>query len=160
MARSATTTAAGDQAMELAELLVHATRRLHRGSMEHLGPLGLTVAQARVLHVLSDRGALRMADVAALLDVVPRTATSMVDGLEAAALVRRWPDPEDRRSVRVELTAAGRRLLDRLHVARRASAEQVFGTLTSAERRQFVALLEQLCERGGCSVCGHGNGAL
>ncbi len=44
---------------------------------------------------------LRMADIAAQLDVVPRSVTTMVDGLEAAGLVVRRADPDDRRSVLV-----------------------------------------------------------
>ena len=160
MARTATTSRGrSDENLELAELLIHATRRLRRGSAEHLSPLGLTVVQARVLGIVAEEGAVRMADIAARLDVGPRSATSMVDGLEVAGLVRRRPDAEDRRSVRVELTPAGGRLLARLHDARRASAEQVFGSLAPAERRQLVAILERLCERGGCTLCCHESGA-
>src|SRR5574340_1492324 len=89
MARTGTTSRGrSDQTLELAELLTHATRRLRRCSAEHLSPLGLTMVQARVLRIVAEQGAVRMADIAARLDVVPRTATSLVDGLEAAGLVR------------------------------------------------------------------------
>lgn len=163
MARTATRPPAGAQhgtapAMELAELLGHAARRLRRGSAAHLGPLGLTTAQAHVLRFVG-QGPVRMADIAAHLDVVPRTVTPMVDGLEAAGLVVRRPDPGDRRSVLVTPTAEGRRLLERLKRARRATAQQVFGSLSDAQREQLRDLLGQLCERGGCVACRHENGA-
>ncbi len=43
-----------------------------------------------------------MATIAERLSVVPRTVTDLVDGVEAAGLVARHPDPEDvaRRSSR------------------------------------------------------------
>ena len=69
-----------------AELLVRTSRRLRRSSMAELGPMGLTGAQARViLYLVAVGHPARMADIAAALEVVPRTATSVVDDLEAAA---------------------------------------------------------------------------
>ena len=136
------------RALDLADLIGQASRRLRRGSMAHLGPLGLTMAQARALRCVA-HGPLRMADIAAQLEVVPRTVTPMVDGLEAAGLVRRRADPLDRRSVLVETTDEGARLVDRLHKARRATAAQVFSTLSADERRQLADLLGRLC-RAGC----------
>jgi DNA-binding MarR family transcriptional regulator len=38
--------------------------------------------------------------------------TNRIDHLEQRGLVRRRPDPTDARSVRVQLTAAGRRRVD------------------------------------------------
>lgn len=133
---------------DLADLVAQTARRIRRGSTEHLAPLGITGAQARVLRIVSD-GPIRMADIAARLEVVPRSVTSMVDGLEETGLVRRRPDPDDRRSVLVEPTPGGKRLLARLHDARRATAEQVFGPLDEADRAELVRLLGRLCA-GGC----------
>src|ERR1035438_5832265 len=71
-----------DTTLELAELLTHTSRRLRRGSIVQLAPLGLTYAQARVLRLVAAHGRpLRMADLAAQLDVVPRSVTTMVDAL-------------------------------------------------------------------------------
>jgi len=143
-----------DSPLELAELLSHSARRLRRGSTVQLAPLGLTGAQARVLRILAraDRP-LRMADIAAGLEVVPRSVTTMVDGAEAAGLIVRGPDPEDRRAVRVSLTAAGHALLERLERARRTSAEEVFGALDGRQRADLARLLGTLCRRGGCCSC-------
>jgi DNA-binding MarR family transcriptional regulator len=147
--------------LELAELLSHTARRLRRGSSVQLAPLGLTYAQARVLRlVAAGREPLRMADLAAQLDVVPRSVTTMVDALETAGLVARHADPGDRRSVLVALSEAGRLLLVRLEVARRDSAEEVFGGLDVTQRHRLLQLLEVLCVRGSCVSCcgptGHG----
>ena len=143
-----------DSTLELAELLTHTARRLRRGSIVQLAPLGLTYAQARMLrHVAAAGSPLRMADLAAQLEVVPRSVTTMVDALEATGLVARHADPGDRRSVHVVLTDEGRRLLDRLEAARRDSAEEVFGSLDRAQRGALLELLGALCARGACVSC-------
>jgi len=153
-AHKASGSIAVDSTSELAELLSHAARRLRRGSAMELAPLGLTYGQARLLHIIAMAGQpLRMADIASQLEVVPRSVTTMVDGVEAAGFVARRPDPDDRRSVLVELTAAGRRLQQRLSQARQNSAQVVFGKLAPAERAELLRLLEVLCEHGECHIC-------
>lgn len=132
-----------DAALEIADLLGRTVRRLHRGTNEALAPLGLSPAQARVVHLLAE-GPLRMATIAERLAVVPRTVTDLVDGVEAAALVTRRPDPDDRRSTLVALTPDGRRLLDRMDAARRASAELVFGRLDDVDRAILLRVLRDL----------------
>jgi DNA-binding MarR family transcriptional regulator len=149
-----------DITLELAELFTHTARRLRRGSIVQLAPLGLTYAQARVLRLVAAEGRpLRMADLAAQLDVVPRSVTTMVDALTEAGFVARLADPGDRRSVLVALSDEGRRLLDGLEAARRDSAEEVFGGLDPDQRNQLHEVLEELCARGACvSCCGpHGH---
>jgi DNA-binding MarR family transcriptional regulator len=143
-----------DTALELAELLSHSARRLHLGSTAQLAPLGLTNAQARVLRIVASAGhPLRMADIAARLEVVPRSVTTMVDGVEEAGLIVRSTDPGDRRSVLVSLTPRGHALLHRLERARRATAEDIFGRLAGDERADLARLLGTLCRRDGCPRC-------
>ncbi len=117
-----------------------------------LAPLGLSGSQARVVRLLAD-GPLRMAAIADRLGVVPRTATDMVDSVDAAGLVARRADPGDRRSVLVELTASGRTLVERLDRARLESARVVFDVLDGGERETLLAMLRAVCDRGACPVC-------
>ncbi len=127
---------------QLAELLACTSWRLRRAARTELEPLGLTFAQARALRLLARAGGpVRIGALAARLEVVPRSATTMVDALEAAGLVSRQADPADRRSVLVGLTAAGDELLARLGRARRASAEALFARLDATQREQLLELL-------------------
>ncbi len=143
-----------EPALEIADLLGQVVRQLHRGTSEALAPLGLSRVQARVVRLLAD-GPLRMATIAERLSVVPRTVTDLVDGVEAAGLVVRRPDPEDRRSTFVALTPEGRLLLDRLDVARRDSAERAVGRLDPADRAVLLRLLRDLTEEPA-DACGPG----
>ena len=135
---------------QLAEALTRASWRLRRATVRELGPLGLTFAQSRVLRMLARRDEpVRMGDLAARFEVAPRSATSMVDALEAAGLVERQADPTDRRSVLVGLTPDGLALMDRVSELRRASAQALFGRLTPAQQEQLLDMLTALNEPAG-----------
>ena len=130
---------------ELAELFGRTMRRLHRGTREALRPLGLSGSEARLVRSLAG-GPLRMAAIADRFSVVPRTVTDIVDGAEVAGVVVRRTDPDDRRSTLVELTPAGRLLLDRLEAVRRESAAVVFEVLSQSQRGDLLALLRTICD--------------
>ncbi|MFD4631087.1 MarR family winged helix-turn-helix transcriptional regulator [Streptomyces sp. NPDC058284] len=129
----------------LAEQLLRLTRRLQRIQKRHLGPTGITPAQSRLLRTLAHyETPPRMADLAERLEVVPRAVTTLVDGLEAADLVRRAPDPTNRRVIRIELTDAGLKALGELRGVRRAAAEDVLAPLDTEQRAQLGILLNAL----------------
>ncbi len=127
---------------ELSNELMRAFRRLRRSERKELAPFGLTFGQARALRIVASRdGGLRIGELAAELEIVPRSATTMVDGLEEAGFVTRRPDPSDRRSVIVGCSEDGRALLTRLSRAQRTSAEQLFEGLSGEEARELLRLL-------------------
>jgi DNA-binding MarR family transcriptional regulator len=129
----------------LADAFMHVAKRMRGRWMQQLAPLGLTPGQGRALAVVARAGdGIRMADLAGRLDIVPRSATSVVDGLEEVGLVLRRPDPGDRRSMLVALTEAGRLLLARIEEAKRDAADEMFGALEPAEREQLLAVLLRL----------------
>jgi DNA-binding MarR family transcriptional regulator len=59
-------------------------------------------------------GGLRVNELARAVVLSPTGMSRFVDRLEAEGLVRREPDPEDRRALQVVLTDAGRDLLRRM----------------------------------------------
>ncbi|HEY8546485.1 MAG TPA: MarR family transcriptional regulator, partial [Acidimicrobiales bacterium] len=81
---------------------------------------GLTPSQASALMSVGKHGPLTLGRLARIEQIAPPTTTRIVAKLEDDGLVRRETDPNDRRSVLVELTAEGRRRLD--HSRRRRSA--------------------------------------
>ena len=129
----------------LADVFTHVAKRLRGRWMHQLAPLGLTPGQGRARGVIARAGdGIRMADLAGRLDIGPRSATSVVAGLEVPGRVMRRPDPGDRRSLLVSLTEAGRLLVSRIEEAKRGAAEEMFGTLPAAEREQLLAVLLRL----------------
>ncbi|MEU3655384.1 MarR family transcriptional regulator [Streptomyces sp. NPDC032161] len=129
----------------LAEQLLRVTRRLQRIQSRQLEPIGITPAQFRLLRIVAHYdGPPRMADLAQRLDVVPRAVTSLVDGLETSGRVRRAPDPDNRRVIRIEITEEGLATLRSLRDARRAAAEEILAPLTTDQREVLGGLLSAL----------------
>lgn len=131
----------------LADQLIRLSRRLHRSQRNLLEPLGITPAQARLLRTLAHcEEPPRMADLAHRLEVVPRAVTTLVDALEAMELVRRVPDPHNRRVIRIEPTPAGGAALLDLRRARRTAAAELLAPLDDGQRAALTALLAVLDE--------------
>lgn len=100
--------------------------------------LGLSLAQWRVLAVLSRREGLSQARLAESLEIQPMTLVRQIDRLEAMGLVARQPDPDDRRAVRLALTPAAAPLLARM----RAISDELWDAALagfSAEARAALA---------------------
>ncbi len=70
--------------------------------------------------------------------------THIVDRLEAAGLVERTLDVEDRRSILVGLKGEGRALVDRAGVAHLSSERELLQVLTREEQQRLAALLKKL----------------
>jgi DNA-binding MarR family transcriptional regulator len=70
--------------------------------------------------------------------------TNRLDRLEEMELVRRLPDPSDRRGRLVELTAKARRLVDKAVVDHIADEERLITPLSRAERARLAELLRKL----------------
>jgi len=70
--------------------------------------------------------------------------TSRIDRLERRGLVRRLPDPDDRRGVIVELTDEGAGLVDEAVAAVAESDRQLLARLDADEIAQLQALLKKL----------------
>ena len=133
-----------DEDETLADLFWAVARRLRHQTRETVAPFGVTPGQARALAILAREGAMRLSALSDSLRIVPRSGTEVVDALEERGLVRRSPDPADRRATLVTLTDAGRDLAAGLGAARRAEAAALFGTLTASDRESLTRILTTL----------------
>ena len=97
--------------------------------------------QLRVLTIVAGNGHTNMNRLAEALDVVPSSASRLCDRLEATGLLRRVPDPRDRREVRLLLTGAARRMLDDLRERRLTALGEVLERMTPAGRQELVRAL-------------------
>ena len=144
----------------LADLVMALSRNLRRGARATLAPLGLTPAAARALHVIMRADeALRMSDLAQRLSIAPRSATSVVDALEEAGLVRREIDRDNRRSFLLALTERGESARAAVAQARRAAAKEAFGELDSGRRAELARTLTVALDSSGCHPKAESSGA-
>jgi len=130
---------------ELADRLFQVAHRLRRSTQRVFAPLGLTPAQERALRIVTrSGGSVRMGEIAARMGIVPRSATGLVDRLEEAGVVRRAPDPDNRRSVLVSLDERGEDLHAAMAKARAEAAEELFAPLSASQRAELARLLDLL----------------
>ncbi|WP_328941805.1 MarR family transcriptional regulator [Streptomyces sp. NBC_00250] len=102
---------------------------------------GLTSTQAKVLAQLD--GPLPMRALATLLVCDASNVTGIIDRLEARSLVRREPDPADRRVKNVVATDEGREIIRRVREEMQATGGAL-DTLDEDESTTLYALLARL----------------
>lgn len=103
-------------------------------------------AQLRVLTIVLGNQHTNMSRLAEALDVVPSSASRLCDRLEATGLLRRVPDPRDRREVRLMLTPAARKLLAGVREARRRALADVLDRMPEPARQELVRALQAFAE--------------
>ena len=103
------------RAEEYAVRLERATRgllALNVSVLEHM-EISVGLAPLRALQSLDRRGPSMVGELGDDLGLVPSTASRLSDRLAEAGLITRRPAPSNRRSTLLELTDAGRAILDR-----------------------------------------------
>jgi len=122
---------------------------------------GLSLRQYAALSGIR-QGASSPGELARLWQVTPAVITGVIDRLERRELVRREPDPDDRRRLRLALTETG---LAASMLVERALTEDLAAQLSQATpqaldelgralellQRTFLALEEQTPQRAGMS---------
>lgn len=132
-------------------IYAHVQRRAERW----LAPLGLTWETFSVIVALRRSGTpyeLSPGELQRQSLLTSGAMTHRIDRVEALGLVVRRADPEDRRGLRVRLTARGRRLADRAIAAHFHETAQLLGGITREEAGRLDALLAKLLgslEAGG-----------
>jgi DNA-binding MarR family transcriptional regulator len=88
--------------------------------------------------------AMRPTDIYRQSLITSGAATNRIDRVSKLGLVRRVPDPSDRRGIIVELTPSGRALADRAIDLQFTMLDERLSALTRSERVQLSALLSKL----------------
>ncbi len=122
-------------------LLVQATNAVRRASdRAALTAGGITTAQAGALFAIAKAGRPSQRHIGATLGLGEAAVTGLVNRLETAGLVRREPDPDDRRARRLTLTDEGRHALDVIEPARLALNHRIAELLGDDAERVAAAL--------------------
>jgi DNA-binding MarR family transcriptional regulator len=123
------------------------TRRIRRSHNEVLAEHGLTWEEWDVLGALRRAGSpyrRSAGQLAKIAELSSGAMTNRLDRLEQAGFVQRIPDPNDRRGVLVELTAAGRKKWLESTGAEAEREALIAAALTKAEKEQLNGLLRRL----------------
>jgi DNA-binding MarR family transcriptional regulator len=108
--------------------------------------LDLTYAQSQVLFHVADNAGCHMGDVAKAFGVTLPAITHIVDRLEEKQFLGRADDPADRRVYVLELTRAGRALVQELHGLQMRGVEAVLRRMSAEDRQRVIRGLEALVD--------------
>ena len=128
----------------LVSLVTQLSKALHRRSTDEL--LGMRLKAYMALGYLRDHPGTTQQELESGLLLDANTVVLILNELEAAQFVVRRRDPEDRRRHIVELTAAGRRALERADRAREGLEGEILAPLSAEERKTLRRLIERVLE--------------
>lgn len=112
-----------------------------------LRPLGVSSAGGLVLGQLRDHGPMSPSEIGDRLIVTRATVTGVVDSLERRGLVRRSPNPDDRRGVIVALTDEGVDVVGQVRLLVHRHERAWMDVLSDEELRTYVGLMHRIQER-------------
>jgi MarR family 2-MHQ and catechol resistance regulon transcriptional repressor len=132
------------EALDAYVKLLRAGRSVLARVEPRLAAAGLTPTQFGVLEAILHKGPLSQRELCRKVLTSPGNMTDLVDKLEARRLVHRARQSSDRRAVRVELTHAGRDLIEALFARHAEDVAAAMAGLDTGELRQLGELLRRL----------------
>jgi DNA-binding MarR family transcriptional regulator len=120
---------------------------LKRSADETFAAYGLNHGEWKVLLTLRRSGEPYLRSpgwLAEHLNLSSGAMTNRLDRLEESNLIRRLPDPNDRRALKVELTDEGHRVWRESIGAQATKEAEIASTLTEGEKEQLTTLLRKL----------------
>jgi MarR family transcriptional regulator, organic hydroperoxide resistance regulator len=135
---------------EVAVSILRTAALIERHFAQVVAQSGITVQQYNVLRILRGAGEEGLPTLVIRDRMIHEAPgiTRLLDKLETAGLARRERCSPDRRQVFCYITDAGLAVLDRLEAAMKEADDAAVGSLSEAEQRQLLKLLEGVRTRG------------
>lgn len=140
--------------MDIHSMPGHLIRRLNQISValfaEHMSRAGLTLTpvQFAALSAVDGHPGIDQATVAGLVAYDRATLGKVIDKLEARGLITRKTSPSDRRAKALDLTEAGRALLNQARPLVLELQPDILTGLSADERETFLILIEKITMAG------------
>lgn len=132
----------------IADLFSDVMRRVFSWKTQAV-PSDITVGELRCMMAVGRLGAPSMTELSERLHLKPSTVTAFVDELVQHGLAGRAVDAEDRRMVRVALTAKGKRVRQQKRRARRQRLMAALADLNDEQLGQILDVLQMLQAAAG-----------
>lgn len=131
-------------AEQLFEALGSVRRQVRRTAGPPWPAATLSGSQIELVRLVRREPGHTVNEVAEALGLAPNTVSTLVGQLTDAGLLRREPDPADRRVARLHVTAAARRRIEGWRDARAELAARALGRLDPADREVLRAAVPAL----------------
>lgn len=131
-------------AKELTVYLPLLMRGIFKRQSDEIARGKITMPQYLVLDLIETRGALKMSEIAFAMSVSLPAMTGIVDRLHLTGMVARSYDPKDRRLIRINLSAKGRKIVTKIRKQRQEVISEVFGQLSDEERQSYLKIIKKV----------------
>lgn len=129
---------------ELLQVFVRRFGFLNISCMENCCGEEISLVQSHILYELKRRDKPSMQQVAEALGIDITTFSRQIKNLESKGLVRKSPDPEDRRVNLLSLTPEGARVEGEINHRMAGYIERIFAQLTDFEKETVVRSIKLL----------------
>lgn len=129
---------------DLAALMVPVGRSLMRAELPLLEAHGVTMWAYAVLTALRDNEASSQASLADAIGADRTRIIAVLDDLQDRKMINRQPDPSDRRSNLLSLTAGGRKAVTAVQKAIQDNEKRILAGVSSEDRDAFLRVLMHL----------------
>ncbi len=141
-----------DARPDLAALMVPLGRSLMRAELPLLEAHGVSMWAYAVLTALRDNEASSQASLADTIGADRTRIIAVLDDLQERKLINRQPDPSDRRSNLLSLTAAGRKTVTAAQKAIQEHEKRILAGVPSTDRDAFLRVLTHLADLGDSEI--------
>lgn len=135
-----------EQDRQLLELLVHMSLRLRLRGVDLESSTGLSGRELDLVALITAGGPTSVKSLVADLALPRSTMTAIVDRLEERGLVKRQPNPDDRRSVILEATPAAFEALGRYREGMSGLVDHIKKVLREPEQDEFTMLVRKMAD--------------
>ncbi len=122
---------------------------MRKGLEEELAPTGVTPAQWVILEAAFAGNADTLTALSRIIPVDAAAISRQLDKLNEKGLVRRRRLRSDRRTVRIELTEAGRELVPKLVPLVQANHDRFLSGITCSERATMIDVTKKMLQHAG-----------
>jgi MarR family 2-MHQ and catechol resistance regulon transcriptional repressor len=112
------------------------TNELHKGK--------INVPQFLILNYLLENKESKMKELSRVINLTGAATTGIVDRLVSSNYVVRSFDPNDRRVIKVRLTAKGKGLICRVYEERKKVIMRLFQKVSESDRGEYLRILTQI----------------
>jgi DNA-binding MarR family transcriptional regulator len=123
--------------------------RILRRHTEHHAPgheEDVSILRAHALASIQDKGQLSLSMFAASMRISLSSASAFVDRLVHQGLVRRAQDQSNRRSIRIQITDKGKRMLVATMERKKRAFSSIFSVLSPADQSRLSHILQRVVD--------------
>ena len=129
--------------MEMIERIMRSAHRLVRAECDEVE---LTPPQTFLLRALDVHGPMTLRELRGHFNAAQSTMSEMVGRLARTGFISKKPDPNDRRSVKIAISATGRAVLRARMTELKRRHRAVFDALSPEDQERFLGAFETIVE--------------